>query len=122
MWDTYLGKRLKGFKYAAKGAYMLVRNEASIQVQCVISLLMIGAGFYFEISATEWLAQMLAIGMVLSVEGLNTAAEEIANFVHPDFHHKIGYIKDVAAGAVFFAAGVALVIGCIIYLPKLGLV
>jgi diacylglycerol kinase len=122
MWDTYLGKRLKGFKYAAKGAYMLVKNEASIQVQFVIALCMIGAGFYFEISATEWLAQMLAIGMVLSVEGLNTAAEEIANFVHPDFHNKIGYIKDVAAGAVFFAAGVALIIGCIIYLPKLGLI
>ena len=97
---------------------MLVKNEASIQVQFVISLIMIGAGFYFKISATEWLAQMLAIGLVLSVEGLNTAAEEIANFVHPDFHNKIGYIKDVAAGAVFFAAGIALIIGCIIYIPK----
>ncbi len=118
MWNTFLGKRLKGFKYAAKGAYMLVRNEASIQVQFVISIIMIGAGFYFKISATEWLAQMLAIGLVLSVEGLNTAVEEIANFMHPDFHKKIGYIKDVAAGAVFFAAGIAIIIGCIIYFPK----
>lgn len=118
MWNSYLGKRLMGFKYATKGAFMLLKNEASIQVQFVISLIMIGAGFYFEISATEWLAQMLAIGLVMSVEGLNTAAEEIANFVHPDFHNKIGYIKDVAAGAVFFAAGIAIIIGCIIYIPK----
>lgn len=118
MWNTFLGKRIKGFKYATRGAYMLVKNEASIQVQFVIALIMIGAGFYFEISTTEWLAQMLAIGLVLSVEGLNTAAEEIANFVHPDFHNKIGYIKDVAAGAVFFAAGIAVIIGCIIYIPK----
>ena len=119
MWNTFVGKRIKGFKYTAKGAYMLLRYEASIQVQFVISLIMIGAGFYFEISATEWLVQMLAIGLVLSIEGLNTAAEEIANFVHPDFHNKIGYIKDVAAGAVFFAAGIAIVVGCIIYIPKI---
>ena len=118
MWNTFLGKRLKGFKYAAKGAYMLVREEASIQVQFVISLIMIAAGFYFEISATEWLAQMLAIGLVLSVESLNTAAEAIADFIHPDFHAKIGYIKDIAAGAVFFAAGIAIIVGCIIYIPK----
>ncbi|RMA58809.1 diacylglycerol kinase [Ulvibacter antarcticus] len=118
MWDTFLGKRLKGAKYAIKGAYLLIRNEASIQVQVFIAIVMTIAGFYFEISKTEWIFQILAIGLVLSVEGLNTAAEEIANFVHPDFHSKIGYIKDVAAGAVFFAAITAVIIGCIIYIPK----
>jgi diacylglycerol kinase (ATP) len=54
----------------------------------------------------------------MSIEGLNTAVEEIADFVHPDFHNKIGFIKDVAAGAVFFAAITAIIIGCIIYIPK----
>ena len=97
---------------------MLLKNEASIQVQSVIAVIMIGAGFYFEISTTEWIFQTLAIGLVLSIEGLNTAAEEIADFIHPDFHNKIGYIKDVAAGAVFFAAIAAIVVGCIIYIPK----
>ncbi|MCW5520613.1 diacylglycerol kinase family protein [Aureitalea sp. L0-47] len=118
MWNTYLGKRLLGFKYATKGAWMLLKNEASIQVQAVVAVGVTIAGFYFNISSTEWIAQTLAIGLVMSIEGLNTAAEEIANFVHPDFHDKIGYIKDVAAGAVFFAAIAALVIACIIYIPK----
>lgn len=97
---------------------MLLKNEASIQVQAVVAIVVTVAGFYFEISTTEWVFQVLAIGLVMSVEGLNTAAEEIADFVHPDFHDKIGYIKDVAAGAVFFAAIAALVIACIIYIPK----
>jgi len=118
MWSSYLGKRLKGFKYAAKGAWMLLKNEASIQVQAVVAVVITIAGFYFNISATEWIAQTLAIGLVMSIEGMNTATEEIANFVHPDFHNKIGYIKDVAAGAVFFAAIAAIVISCIIYIPK----
>jgi len=118
MWNSYLGKRIKGGGYALKGAYLLLRNEASIQVQTVIAIIMTVAGFYFDISATEWMFQILSIGLVVSIEGLNTAAEEIADFVHPDFHNKIGLIKDIAAGAVFFAALTAIIIGCIIYIPK----
>lgn len=119
MWETYLGKRLKAFKYAFKGAFLLLRNEASIQVQTAIAILITCAGFYFEISKTEWMFQILAIGLVISIEGLNTVAEEIADFVHPDFHNRIGFIKDIAAGAVFIAAVSAIAIGCIIYIPKL---
>lgn len=118
MWNSYLGKRLKGCGYAFKGALLLLRHEASIQVQAIIGIIMTLAGFYFEISATEWMLQIFAIGLVMSIEGLNTAAEEIADFVHPDFHNKIGYIKDVAAGAVFFAALAAIAVGGIIYIPK----
>jgi diacylglycerol kinase len=121
MRNTFLGKRIKGCGYAIKGAWMLIKNEPSIQVQAVIAIGVTIAGFYFDISSIEWILQILAIALVMSVEGLNTAAEEIANFVHPDFHNKIGYIKDVAAGAVFFAAIAAVVIGCIIYLPKFGI-
>lgn len=120
MWNSFLGKRLKGCGYAVKGAYMLLKKEASIQVQFVIAVLITIAGFYFEISSTEWMLQIFAIGLVMTAEGLNTAAEEIANFVHPDFHNKIGYIKDVAAGAVFFAAIAAVIIAGIIYFPKFG--
>ncbi|MCH2490813.1 MAG: diacylglycerol kinase family protein [Flavobacteriales bacterium] len=119
MWNSYFGKRIKGCGYAIKGAWMLLKNEQSIQVQAVIGVLVTIAGFYFNISSTEWMLQIFAIGLIMSVEGLNTAAEEIANFVHPDFHNKIGYIKDVAAGAVFFAAVAGVIIGCIIYLPKI---
>lgn len=118
MWDSYLGKRLKGGGYALKGAFLLMRYEASIQVQVAIGIIMTFAGFYFNISSTEWMLQVFAIGLVLSVEGLNTAVEEIADFVHPDFHNRIGFIKDVAAGAVFFSAIAAIIVGCIIYLPK----
>lgn len=115
----FLIKRLKGFKYAAKGALILIKSEASIQVQFVIALIMTGVGFYFNITTTEWILQLLAIGLVMSIEGANSAIEEIADFVHPDFHKKIGLIKDVAAGAVFFAATISVIIGLIIYLPKI---
>jgi len=114
----FLGKRLKGCKYAIKGAWMLLKNEASIQVQAIIAIGVTIAGFYYNISPVEWMFQVFAIGLVMSIEGLNTAAEEIADFIHPEYHKKIGYIKDVAAGAVFFAAIVAAIIACLIYIPK----
>jgi diacylglycerol kinase len=113
----FIKNRLKGFVYAVKGALILLKKEESIQVQLFIALLVIVAGFYFDITATEWMFQLLAIGLVLSIEGLNTAVEEIANFVHPDYHNKIGLIKDIAAGAVFFAAVIAVAIAVIIYTP-----
>ncbi|NDP28893.1 MAG: diacylglycerol kinase family protein, partial [Flavobacterium sp.] len=73
---------------------------------------------FMHITATEWLFQILAIGLVMSLEGINTAVEKIADFIHPDYHERIGFIKDIAAGAVFFAALTAILIGLIIYVPK----
>jgi len=115
----FIKGRLRGFGYAFKGAMLLLKTEPSIQVQAGVAIIMIIAGFYFQITYVEWMLQIFAIGLVMSVEGLNTAAEAIADFVHPDFHDKIGFIKDVAAGAVFIAAVVAVIIGGMIYLPYL---
>ena len=119
MKNSFLGKRIRGGGYALKGAWLLIKKEPSVQVQFFISIVMTCAGFFFDITNTEWIAQLLAIGLVMSAEGLNTAIEAIADFIHPDFHHKIGHIKDVAAGAVCFAAIIAIIIGCIIYIPYL---
>jgi len=114
---SFVTGRLKSFKYAILGAYKLVTTEHSIMVQFSLGILVTIAGFYFNISKTDWLFQTMAIGLVLSIEGLNTAVEKIADFIHPDFHDKIGFIKDIAAGAVFFAAVVAIAVGLIIYIP-----
>lgn len=117
--QSFLVNRLKSVGFACKGALLLLKTESSIQIQFVLAILMTIAGFYFDISSTEWILQILVIGLVLSIEGLNTAIEEIADFIHPEHHTKIGFIKDVAAGAVFIAAVAAIIIGLIIYLPKL---
>jgi diacylglycerol kinase (ATP) len=117
--DTaFFSGRLKSLKYAFNGALKLITTEHSIMVQFTLAILLIFAGFFFEINKTEWLFQTIAIGLVISIEGLNTAVEKVADFIHPNFNDKIGFIKDIAAGAVFFAAITAIAIGIIIYLPK----
>jgi len=117
--ESFLVNRIKSIGYACKGAFLLLKTESSIQIQFVIAILITIVGFYFNISLTEWALQILAIGLVMSIEGLNTAIEAIADFMHPDRHEKIGFLKDIAAGAVFIASLAALIVGCIIYLPKI---
>ena len=115
---TFLTGRFKSMGFALKGAIKLITTEHSVMTQFSIGILMTIAGFYFNITTTEWLFQVFAIGLVMSVEGLNTAVEKVADFIHPEYHERIGFIKDIAAGAVFFAALTAIVIGAIIYVPK----
>lgn len=116
--NTFFTGRFKSMGFALKGAIKLITTEHSIMVQSSLAVGLIIAGLYFNISHEEWMFQTLAIGLVLSIEGLNTAVEKVADFIHPEFHQKIGFIKDIAAGAVFFAAMTAIAIGLMIYIPK----
>ena len=116
--NSFFTGRLKSIGFALKGAYKLITTEHSIMVQFSIAILLVIAGFYFHISREEWMLQTLAFGLVLGIESLNTAVEKIADFIHPEFHDRIGFIKDIAAGAVMFAATAAIVIGLLIYVPK----
>lgn len=117
--ESFIVNRLKSVGYAFKGALLLLKTEASVKIQFFIAVTVTIAGFFFNISATEWCIQLLAIALIMCAEGINTAIEEIADFIHPEHHHKIGIIKDLAAGAVFIAACFASIVGFIIYLPKL---
>lgn len=117
--DSFLVNRLKSVRYAFNGALYLCKTEASIKIQLVIACLVIIAGFYFKISTTEWLFQIAMIGLVMSMEGVNTAIEYIADFIHPDLHDSIGRIKDIAAGAVFIASIAAAIVAIVIYYPKI---
>ncbi|WP_282043328.1 diacylglycerol kinase family protein [Winogradskyella flava] len=116
--EPFIINRLKSVGYAFKGMLILVKTESSIKIQVFIAFVVTIAGFYFDISATEWIAQVAMIGLVMSIEGINTAIEYIADFIHPEHHPKIGLIKDISAGAVFIASIVAVIIAAIIYLPK----
>ena len=117
--ESFLLNRIKSVGYACKGAFLLLKTESSIKIQFIITIIVTAAGFHFDISATEWMIQILAIGLVMSIEGLNTAIEAIADFMHPERHDKIGFLKDVAAGAVFIASIAAIIVGCIIYYPRI---
>lgn len=117
--ESFLSNRIKSIGFAFKGALVLIRTEASIKIQLCIAIMVTAAGFYFNISLTEWIFQIFAIALVLGIEGMNTAIEKISDYIQPEFDHKIGLIKDIAAGAVMLVSIASATIGLIIYLPKI---
>jgi len=116
--DGFVRGRIRSIKYAFRGAYLLLTTEHSIMVQFSAGIVVVVLGFIKHISPTEWMIQLLAIGLVLVAESLNTGIEKLSDFIHPDYHKKIGFIKDISAGAATFAAIIAFIIGLIIYIPK----
>lgn len=110
-------KRAKSFNFAGKGIALMIRNEHNAWIHLSILGVVIVGGFYFQISATEWIAIVLAAGMVLLAEAFNTAIEYLCNHISPEQNQAIGHIKDVAAGAVLIAAIAAAIVGVIIFLP-----
>ncbi|MEM6863971.1 MAG: diacylglycerol kinase family protein [Bacteroidota bacterium] len=117
--ESFFINRARSVGFAIKGMVALLRTEASIKIQFVIALIVTAAGFYFDISPTEWTIQLMAIGLVMGIEGANTAIEKLADYVQPEHDKKIGAIKDISAGAVMIVSIIASVVGAIIYIPKL---
>jgi len=113
--------RLKSVRFSLKGIWLLISTEDSIKAQLCVTVIVVLLGFHFNISTSEWMFQMIAISIVLVAEAMNTAIEKISDFIHPEYHDKIKVIKDIAAGAVGIAALISLIIGGIIYLPKIAL-
>jgi diacylglycerol kinase (ATP) len=119
--DSFFKGRLRSFKFALKGMWLLMSTEDSIKAQLFVAIIITAFGVYFNISNIEWMFQFFAIGLVLVAEALNTAVEKIADFIHPEYHEKIGFIKDIAAGASSFAAFTSLIIAGFIYISKISL-
>lgn len=117
--NDFIKKRIRSIGYASKGAYLLLKTEPSIQVQAGIAVVITIVGYILELSTVEWCLQTLAITLVMAAEGMNTAIEKTSDFIHPDHNPQIGFIKDIAAGAVFFTAFGAVLVGLFIYLPKI---
>jgi diacylglycerol kinase len=110
---------LKSFLFALNGLGEAIRHEKNFRIQFVIALLVIGAGFFFSISATEWMAILICIAMVLSFEIMNSAIEKLCDFVCPSINPTIKKIKDLSAGAVLLSAIISFIVGCIIFIPKI---
>jgi len=94
-------------------------NEVNGIVQLVTAALAIALAVGLRISTTEWLFVIMCIGFVIGLEMLNTAVENLCNVVQEEYHPIIKIVKDVAAAAVMWVAVMSLIIGAIIFLPKI---
>ncbi len=106
---------LKSFLYAIRGIFVSFYGQRNLKVQIGVGVLTVAAGLYCGINSTEWCLVFLSIGLVLGLELINTAIEELVNLVMPDIHPQAGKVKDIAAGAVLIASVMAVVVGVLIF-------
>ena len=114
-----LRRRLLSFKYAFKGIAYLFVSQPHARFHAVAAIAVVLLGLWLQIDRTDWALLTLSIGGVLMAEAFNTALEELTDLVSPEYHLLAGRTKDVAAGAVLLFAMAALVVGGLIFIPKL---
>ena len=113
-----LKKFFYSFTYAIKGLKYAYRNEQNLAFDFGVSLLVVIAGFLFKISISEWALLALTIGLVLSLELINSSIEAVVDLVTEDYHPLAKVAKDTSAAAVFICAIASVIVGLIIFLPK----
>lgn len=108
-----------GFKYAFNGLMKLITSERNFQIQLILFLITLTASWYFNISSIEWIVILIISALVLSLEAINSSIERLCNLYTKDYNESVEWIKDVTAAAVLISAIIALIIGGIIFIPKI---
>lgn len=111
--------RIRSLFYAMTGILEFIREEHNARIHFVATIGVAILAYVVRVSYAEAAALTIVIGIVWITEMLNTCVERIMDFVHPEEHPKIKFIKDLAAGAVLAASLTAVVVGLLIFIPKL---
>ena len=108
-------KLLRSFGYAWRGLVVALREQLNLRIHFMALTLVVTAGIWFQITATEWVIITLTAALVISLELVNSSIENLTNLVTREHHPLAGKVKDIAAAAVLIAAIGALVAGIAIF-------
>ncbi|WP_312220332.1 diacylglycerol kinase family protein [Streptococcus parasuis] len=111
---------ISSLDFAVSGLITAFKEERNMRKHAVSAILVILAGLVFQVSVTEWLFLLLSISLVIAFEIVNSAIENVVDLAS-DYHFSMlaKNAKDMAAGAVLFVSGFALLTGLIIFVPKI---
>jgi diacylglycerol kinase len=112
-------RRATGFRAAFSGLRRLVVSERHFQLHLVAATCAVIMAVFLGFSTLEWAILMVTIALVLVAEGLNSAIERAIDTTTPSFHPVAKAAKDIAAAAVLIAAIVSVIVGLLLYGPKL---
>src|SRR3989338_2444195 len=107
------------FRNAFRGLYVVSKTTRHLSIHIIAALIVIVFAFYFKVSSLEWIALTFSIGFVFVTEVLNTAIEIDIDLTSPEYHPYARDTKDVAAAAVLLSVFVAIIVGLIVFLPKI---
>lgn len=109
-------------EFAVTGLFTAFKEERNMKKHALSAVLVVLAGLIFRVNVTEWLFLLLSISLVIAFEIINSAIENVVDLAS-NYHFSMlaKNAKDMAAGAVLFVSGFALLVGLIIFVPKIWL-
>lgn len=110
---------VSSFRYAFAGLRYLLWTQRNAKIQTAFGLAAVALGVILGIDRYEWLALIMTIALVLAAEGVNTAVEAAVDLASPDYHPLAKVAKDVGAGTVLLTAIASVIVGLVIFLPRL---
>ena len=103
---------LNGFKF-------ININEDNFKREIFIGIIALILSYLLKINKTEFIIIIIVIGLVLVTEIINTAIERLVDLVSPEYNKIAGEVKDIAASSVLLMCIFSLVVGVIIFVPKI---
>lgn len=110
---------LSSFRHALRGLGLAFRTERNFRLQIILGCLATVLGFALGLSLLEWLCLAFVVGLVLVLELLNSSFERMVDIAKPRLDDAVRDLKDLLAGAVLITALTAVLVGTVIFLPKL---
>jgi diacylglycerol kinase len=114
-----LKSRFGSFRFAMNGLLSLLKNEHNSRIHLLAAILAIITGTIVKLNHYEWSLLIIVIGIVFLTELLNSSLESLADLIDPEWNELIMKAKDYSAAAVLISAIVAIVVGGLIFIPKL---
>jgi len=112
-------RRIQSFGFACNGLRILLKEEHNAWIHSISAIVAIIAGLFFQITTFEWVSIIFSIGFVICSELINTAIENMCDHITLEKHDTIKKIKDLSAASVFISAITALIVGLIVFVPKI---
>ena len=112
-------KMINSFKYAIEGFISSFKTERNMKNHILAMICVIILGIIYKLSVKEWMICIISISMVISAELFNTAIETVVDMISPEKNEKAKLTKDISAAAVLTLAVGAMIIGAIIFIPKI---
>ena len=112
-------KLINSFKYAIEGFISSFKTERNMKIHTIATILVIALGIYLKLTVMEWCSITFSISLVIGAELFNTAIETIVDMISPEKNPKAKLAKDISAASVLTLAIGAIVVGLLIFIPKI---
>lgn len=106
-------------KYCLGGINFVITNESNFKKEIVIGIIALLLSYILKISRIEFTIILIMIALVLTSEIINTSIEKVVDLYTKDYNNLAKIAKDVSAGSVLVMSIFSLLVGVIIFLPKI---